>query len=114
MRGLPSMKIYSSKRLKLDSEIFDSLIGKDVWIKVYDPCYSDYDWIRVVSKDPKTHKYTCNMVIDTEVSQDGTCPCSLSIYNVYLTSEWNFSATSFRVVRPIDTVTTEEFFRVIE
>ena len=109
-----NMKIYSNNRYRLDSEIYDRLIGQDVWVKVYDPCYSDYSWLRILDKDTDTNKYICNLVHDRAVSKEGVCPCSPTTYEAYLSNDYNFSVTSFWVVKPMEIISTEEFFKVIK
>lgn len=116
------MKIYCGRSRYgsgTDEEILDSLIGKDVWIRVKSGGYEDTHWIRLVDKDSDSGMYLANHLFDYCEAFDEPIPRQSLKYMDMFLHNYDFFAldnsrdTIYRdttVVRPIQIVTTEEIF----
>lgn len=103
-----------------DEEFLDSLVGKDVWIKVLsDPSmgYMEPDilWVKLADK-AKTHYghvYDAHYVKVYETVND-VCECSPIEYDMILSTTLRMPCSCLSVYYPVDILTTEEFFRVVD
>lgn len=113
------MKIYAVRdRVRNNEAFFDSLVGKDLWVKVtFDRGYqAPADWVRILSKcniAPATVRYAVNWVRDTLVTLDGTYPCSAATKAKTLDATFTISLDVVPV-EPVELKTTDEFFRVLD
>ena len=116
------MKIYCGRsRYNPDSdeEILDSLIGKDLWVRVKSGANDDTYWIRPVDKDSDSGMYLANHLFDYCEAFDEPIPQQSLKYKGMFLQDYDFFAldnssdTMYRnttVVKPVKIVTTEEIF----
>lgn len=98
-------------RYRTDKEFIDSIIGKDIWVKVQETYYSipKFLWMRFVNSgtDDGDLVYYVNYV---------RCRHTLSEHRmnhveIYCYDEYDMQNTEFVLVHPIDTATTEELIQ---
>ena len=111
------MKIYCARRNTTASEFLDKLVGKNVWVKVVwaDTKFSrepQYDWVNVVSKTPEG--YMAHYVEGWRVTDNSTLPCGFLFYDRVITEEYNLHLESFEIAKPIEIVSSDEFFDIQE
>lgn len=113
------MKIYAVRaRVRNNEAFFDTLIGKDLWVKVtFDRGYqAPADWVRILSKYNTVlggARYEVNWVSDALVTPDGTHPCSAATKAKTLDKIFIISLDVVPV-EPLELKTTDEFFRVLD
>ena len=103
------MKIYCGTRYKSDKEIFDSIIGKDVWVRVL--CGPWHAYIRVLDKLGNSYvpQYSYN---DFMCQSEEHPPFFPQLEQRQLDRLFEVETgplTAFHIVKPLDICTTDEF-----
>lgn len=112
------MKIYAVRdRVRNNEAFFDTLIGKDLWVKVtFNRGYqAPADWVRILSKRNTASgaaRYEVNWVGGELVTPDGTYPCSPATKAKTLDDTFTINLGVIPV-EPVELKTTDEFFRVL-
>lgn len=105
------MKIYCS-RGNSDESLINSIIGKDVWLKMQSTKSNNIYYIRIIDK--VDNKYGCNLLLINNVLNGGHFfQIAFEVATekpVYLYSINN----NFKVIHPYEMVTTEEIMDAID
>ena len=99
------MKIYCARRYNSDQEFFDSLIGKDVWVKVVSKYNGYVSWTRLLGKD-EHGEYICNVLSDF-----GHYPTqTLQRKKIFTDYTCTFSFDQIEIFKPVEMVSSDEIF----
>lgn len=117
------MKIYCSRSHPADEALMDSLVGKDIWIKICrtDHITPDYWYVRVMHKEPinlhrvglgfKFHGYSYEVwaIPASDIDNSPSLPLDWSDDDIEF-SVVKFSLESADVIYPKELYTTQELF----
>lgn len=111
------MKIYGSSRLGDNEQILDRFIGKDAWIAVNVVIYNQetiYGWIKVLRRIRRNNAegYAVRWVDSCCVDVDDICRCTSEEYEDFMDYESFINPKYLTILKPLDVVSSEEFFEI--